>query len=247
MCSSRVDDALALIEAGLDALAAAGSESTDEARLEKVRRLVTGSNRMTALLAEAVRDAECHQAAERDGLKTMKAWLRTHARLSSAAVTGLIKEGRAVERLPAVEAAFVAGELTPDQVDSIAEVVTPENLDRAAAQQVDLAAVEQVLVDVAVSQPFRKLQVAVGAYLARLDPDGHEPDPTEERSLTLVQQPDGMVTGGLGLRSEEHTSGIQSRQKPGCRLLLGKKKNTSHFCLLRRLPFLHYSYLQQSY
>src|SRR5688572_15343554 len=113
MCSVAADDALALIEAGLEALADAGPESADGARLEKVRRLVAGTNRMTAMLAGAVRDAETHQSSEHDGLKSMKSWLRTHTRLSGAAITGLIREGRAASLLSTVEAAFLAGTLTP--------------------------------------------------------------------------------------------------------------------------------------
>ena len=171
----------------------------DGARLDRVRRLVVEQNRLAAELAAAVRACEVHQSAEHDGLKSMKSWLRTHTRLSGAAVTGLIKQGRAAALLPAVEAAFLAGEITPDQVDAIAVIAAPENLDRAAAQDIDLGVVEQALVDIATSQPYRTLQVAVGTYLARLDPDGREPDPTDERSLVLVQHPDGTVTGGLTL------------------------------------------------
>ena len=79
MCSTAADHALALIEAGLDALAAAGPESSDQARLEKVRRLVAGSNRITACLAGSGRDAETHQSSEADGLKSMKSGCaRTH-------------------------------------------------------------------------------------------------------------------------------------------------------------------------
>ena len=96
-------------------------------------------------------------------------------------------------------AAFTAGEITGDQVDVIAEFVRAENLDRAMAQDIDLAVVEQAFVTIAATQPYTRLQQAVGGYLARLDPDGREPDPTEDRSLTLVQHPDGMVTGGLVL------------------------------------------------
>jgi hypothetical protein len=190
---------MALIEAGLDALATAGPEVSDPERMEKVRRLVTAGNRITAQLAGAVRDAETHQSAEHDGLKTMKSWLRTHTRLSGAAITGLVKQGRAASVLPAVEGAFTAGEITADQVDTIAIIATPENLDRAATQGIDLDVIADALVTIATTQPFAKLTAEVGAYLARLDPDGAEPDPTEDRSLTLVQHPDGMVTGGLTL------------------------------------------------
>src|SRR3712207_1956585 len=100
----------------------------------------------------------------------MRAWLRTHYRLSGAVISGLLKEGRAVEHPPAVGAAFLAGELTPDQVDTIPVIAAPENRDRAAEQGVDLGVVEQALVDIARTQPYTKVQAAVGTYLARLDP-----------------------------------------------------------------------------
>jgi hypothetical protein len=128
VCSIAADDALTALEAALDAVAAEGSPFDDSGRLERVRRLTAAANRITALQAHAVRDAEVHQAAEHDGLKTMKSWLRTHARLSGAAITGLIKQGRAMAHLPAVEAAFLTGRLTPDQVDTIAVITAPEHL-----------------------------------------------------------------------------------------------------------------------
>ena len=199
MCSTAADDALSLIEAGLAALAAAGPESGDEARLEKVRRLTTAANRVAALQARAVRDAESHGSSEHDGLKTMTSWLRTHTRLSGAAITGLVQQGRAAGLLSAVAAASLAGELTPDQVDTIAVIGTLENVERAAAQSIDLAEIEDALVTVATTQPYTKLQVAVGTYLTRLDPDGREPDPTDQRALTVVQHPDGLVTFGGAL------------------------------------------------
>ncbi len=199
MCSTAADDALAALEAALDVVAAEEPPVGDDARLDRVRRLTTAANRMAALQAQAVRDAECHGSSEHDGLKTMKSWLRTHTRLSGAAITGLVKQGRATGLLPAVEAAFLAGDLTPDQVDTIAVIAAPENVERAAAQDVDLAVIADALVTMATTQPYTKLQVAVGTYLARLDPDGREPDPTEQRALTLVQHPDGQVTFGGAL------------------------------------------------
>ncbi len=157
------------------------------------------TDRWTALQAAAVREAETHQAAEFDGLTSMRSWLRMHTRLSGAAVTGLVTEGRAMAALSAVEAAFLAGEITADQVDTVAVIAAPENADRAAAQCIDLLDIEQAHVTIAATQPHRKLAEAVGGYMARLDPDGPEPDPTEDRALALVQHPDGSVTGGLTL------------------------------------------------
>ena len=171
----------------------------DEARLNRVRRLVAERNRLDAELAAAVREAEVHQSAEHDGLKSMKSWLRTHARLSGAGIGGIVRQGRALALLPAVEAAFAAGAITGDQVEVIAEVVKPENLDRAAAQDIDLPVIEEAFLLVPTTRPHDDLRRVVGTYLARLDPDGTEPDPTDERSLVLVQHPDGAVTGNLTL------------------------------------------------
>src|SRR3712207_7157217 len=40
---------------------------------------------------------------------------------------------------------------------------------------------------------------------------------------------DRSTTGGMHLRSEEHTSELQSRQYLVCRLLLGKKNNSNEY------------------
>ncbi len=112
-------------------LLTAAAAVDDAGRLDRVRRLAAERNRLDAELAAAVRDGEVHQSAEHDGLKSMKSWLRTHTRLSGAAIGGLVRQGRAMAQLPAVEAAFRAGAITGDQVEVIAEIVTPENLDRA--------------------------------------------------------------------------------------------------------------------
>src|SRR5688572_8715382 len=166
MCSTAVDTVLAV---------------DDGVRLDRVRRLVAERNRIDAELAAAVRDAEVHQSAEHDGLKSMKSWLRSHPRLSGAAIGSLVRQGRALAHLPAVEAAFAAGTLTGDQVEVIAEIVKPDNLDRAIAQDIDVAVIDEAFVAIATTQPHQRLQMAVGTYFARLDPDGTEPDPTEER------------------------------------------------------------------
>src|SRR3712207_9297736 len=98
MCSTAADD--------LDGL-------SDGELLEHVRSLVAEQNRIAARLARAVRTAECRQAAEHDGLKTMRSWLRTHCQLSGAAVTGLVKEGRAAAGLAAGGGAVGGGEGAP--------------------------------------------------------------------------------------------------------------------------------------
>ena len=54
----------------------------------------------------------------------------------------------------------------------IAPVVSEVNLARAAAQGVDVAAIDTLLTEVAATAPHADLRQAVGHYLARLDPDG---------------------------------------------------------------------------
>jgi hypothetical protein len=174
-------------------------EYSDADLLDRTRDLVRARNMLDAELGRVVRRAELAQAAEYDGLTTMKSWLRTHCRQSGSAITRMVKAGRVQEYLPAVAAACVAGEISADQVELLAEVTTPEALDKATAADVDLAAIEAAFVAVAVGAPYRDLQKAVGTYVAALDPDGPEPDPTEGRSLSMVQHPDGAFTGGFTL------------------------------------------------
>ena len=200
MCSIAAQDRLAALEAALDAVTAEDLDGlTDGALLDRTRRLTAAGNRLGAALAGTVRRAENRQSAEHDGLKTMTSWLRSHTRLSGPAIGGVVRQGRAMEHLPAVEAAHLAGHITGDHVETIAEIVKPEHLDRAVAQGIDLGEVATTLLDIAATHPHRALQVAVGRYLAQLDPDGREPDPTEQRSLTVAQHPDGSVTLGGAL------------------------------------------------
>src|SRR4051794_41301393 len=77
--------------------------------LDRTAALLAAKNMLDAELARTVREGELTQAPERDGLKSMQSWLRGHARLSPAAVGQLVRNGRALEKLPAVAAAFAGG------------------------------------------------------------------------------------------------------------------------------------------
>jgi hypothetical protein len=161
--------------------------------LDRVAELVRARNRIDAELARTVRRAELAQAPEHDGLKTIASWLRGHARLSPAAAGQLVRNGRALEFLPMVAAAFADGAVTAEQVSVVAPVTRPEHLAAAADQGVELAEVDAVLAETAATRQHVQLGRVVGHYLARLDPDGPEPDPTEGRSLTLARHSDGTV------------------------------------------------------
>src|SRR3954464_15624329 len=161
--------------------------------LDRTAALVAARNRIDAELARTVRRAELAQAPEHDGLRTRQSWLRGHARLSPAAAGQLVRNGRALESLPAVAAGCTAGLITAEQVGVLAPVPRPEHLAAPADQGVELAEVDAVLAEVAATRQHVQLGRVVGHYLARLDPDGPEPAPTEGRSLSLARHSDGTV------------------------------------------------------
>src|SRR3954463_6769830 len=187
------------LESVLDALAAEDLDGLVASQLlDRTAALVRARNRIDAELTRTVRRCEVTQAAEHDGLASMQSWLRGHVRLSAGEVRRLVGNGRALAQLPQLAAGFAAGAITAEQVAVVTAVAKPENVAAAAAQGVELAAVDAVLAEVAATRPHVQLGRLVGHYRARLDPDGPEPDPTEGRSLTLSQHADG----GLSLRGE---------------------------------------------
>src|SRR4051812_36818633 len=97
------------LEAALDALAAEDLDGLVAPQLlEQTSRLVRARNRLDAVLCRTVRRAEAVQAAEHDGLASMRSWLRTHVRLSAGEVSRFVRNGRALGQLPALRAAFAA-------------------------------------------------------------------------------------------------------------------------------------------
>ena len=171
----------------------------DGALLDRTSALIRERNRIDAELARTVRVADVRQACEHDGLKTMPSWLRSHARLSPAAAAQLVRSGRALQHLPALATAFAAGDVTADQVAAVAPIARDEHLAAAADQGVDLAEIDAALTSIACSQPHQVLGQAVHRYLAMLDQDGPEPDPTEGRRLAITRHADGSGSGRFDL------------------------------------------------
>ncbi|MGY1792837.1 DUF222 domain-containing protein [Geodermatophilus sp. SYSU D00525] len=162
--------------------------------LDDVAALVAERHRIDARLARAVRAAELSQAPERDGLRSMASWLRGHCRLSTVEASRLVRNGRALEHLPALAEAHETGLVSAEQVAVAARAVTPERLASALEQGVDLAVIDAVLTGVAVERQHSDLVQVVQHYCNDLDPDGPEPDPTEGRSLTLARHADGSLS-----------------------------------------------------
>src|SRR3954468_21799769 len=141
------------LQSAIDALAAedlfalSAPEVLDETAL-----LVQARNRIDAQLARRARHGDATQAAEHDGKASMASWLRGHCRLSNAAIGQLKRTGRAMEHLPTVAAACADGSITAEQVAVISPIVSPENLERAGEQNIDLADIDRVFADVAATQ-----------------------------------------------------------------------------------------------
>ncbi|MGY1717534.1 DUF222 domain-containing protein [Blastococcus sp. SYSU DS0552] len=195
MCSTGGSDALARLAAALDDLSAEDLTGRFGPQLiERLGPLLTTANRLTAEAARTVRQCELTGAAEHDGKASMASWLRGHALLSAGAASRLVTSGRALDALPAVAAAAASGAVTAEALVAIAPVAAPATLAAAAAQGVDLAGIDATLAEVAASRPHAELRQIVAHYLARLHPDGPEPDPTEGRSLSMTRHADGSLS-----------------------------------------------------
>nr|WP_208382938.1 HNH endonuclease signature motif containing protein [Modestobacter marinus] len=172
---------------------------SDAAVLERTALLVQLGNRVAAELTRTVRQADIVQAAERDGLKSMRSWLIGHARLAPAEASRILRSGRGLEYFPALAAGFAEGSVTAEQVDVVARAVGPVEVARAGEQGIDLGAFDEVWTQVAMASPHQSLVDAVQAFEDALNPDGPEPDPTEGRRLTIATHADGSVTGRFDL------------------------------------------------
>jgi hypothetical protein len=200
MCSTGSSDALGRLAAALDDLATERLEGAFGPQLiERLGPLLVAGNRLSAEIARTVRQGELTGASEHDGQRTMASWLRGRARFSSAAASRLVASGRALETLPAVAAAAGTGAVTLEALAELAPVAAPAKLAAAQTQGVDLAGVDAALAEVAAARPHAELRQVVAHYLARLDPDGPEPDPTEQRSLSMTKHADGSVSGRFEL------------------------------------------------
>jgi hypothetical protein len=169
------------------------------ALLDRTRDLVAERNRIDAALARTVRVADSKRAFAGDGMKTAASWLRGHCRLSKAAASLVVRTGRALEQLPSVEEQHAAGALTAEQVDVIAQITSPKHAGLIDARGGTVDGVGQVLTRFAAERPHEELTRLVRQVLERLDQDGPEPDPTDERFLSFAQHADGSITGRFHL------------------------------------------------
>jgi hypothetical protein len=167
--------------------------------LDRTNDLLRSINAMAAELSRTVRTAENKQAFAADGMRSAQSWLRGHGRLSGAAAAQVVGNGRAMEQLPTVAAAHATGDITADQVSVIAKITAPRYRALIEARDGDLTGIAGVLAEQAAILRHDDLRQLVHTFLDRLDADGPEPDPTEERFLSLARHADGSSTGRFHL------------------------------------------------
>ena len=201
MCSTSSDDLPTRLRSTLSELAGEDLKGMFGPQvLDRTAALVAARNMIDAELARTAREGELTQAAEGDGLEV-------HAVLAARAPAAL-----AGHRAPSWCGSAAPwstcrrwppptppGGSRTDAAAVIATVAKPEYLTRAAALGVDLAGVDAALAQTAQTRPYKELAQVVHHYLERLDEDGPEPDPTEGRRLSVVEHPDGSVTGRFDL------------------------------------------------
>ncbi|SDN78861.1 protein of unknown function [Klenkia soli] len=164
------------------------------ALLARVRGLAQLANVVDTALAHAVRAAECAQAAEFDGHKTMRAWLPGHLNISPATAARVVRAGRPLEQLPRWDTAAREGRVTPDQTATVARVATPARLATATELGVDVHGedgLDATLLGCATGQSPDALPAMVKRALDWIDPDGPEPDPTKQREFHMSPSPNG--------------------------------------------------------
>ena len=126
----------------------------------------------------------------------MPAWLRGHHRLSQGEAGRLVRNGRALEQLPALAAAASrrCGDGGGGRRRS-RRWRSAENLARAEAQGVDVAAIDAALAEVA--RPGRTPSCGRSSATTSRGwtPTATEPDPTESAASSTARDSKGMVSG----------------------------------------------------
>ena len=103
---------------------------------------------------------------------SMKAWLTGHCRLSGREASALVRDGRRLADLPALAAAYSAGEVTAAHVGAVTSAVTPARMAVAAANGIALATTDAVLTEAARALGPEDTAKAVRQWMAGIDPDG---------------------------------------------------------------------------
>lgn len=160
-------EALAEIERLLDRISSGRPGLDPAVRLEWVRRARRVHNRVGALAAVLVGEADRAQAAERTTGTPLSSWLGMGETLSRREAAGAVAQAKALTAHPEVGEAAVAGRVGTGQARAITKVLG------GLAPQLDPAqqhAAEKVLVELATHLDADQLAKSAGKVLAQVAP-----------------------------------------------------------------------------
>lgn len=164
----------------------------DAADIEVARRhaghLLSAAGRLDRLRRELVLDAAVFADGPVwivDGAPSAARWLAERLDLLDATVREWIRVGRALRALHATAVAWADGGISFAKVRTLTRVATPDN--------------EETLLELARRHTANDLARAIAGHLAEHDPGEADRQQHRRRSVTVRQEPDGMVTVGARL------------------------------------------------
>jgi len=123
--------------------------------------------RLAAVSTRAVAAFDAGRAWSADGAHSASAWLRMRWNVPATSARRRVKLGRALREMPAVEAAWLAGDIGEAQVALLASARTPET---ASCFERD----EAMLIDQAAKLGYRSFARALAYWEQLADPEGTE-------------------------------------------------------------------------
>src|SRR5262249_24680826 len=172
MCSSEDDDPVAIITSQLGVLDSRDlPQASDKTARDELLRLLTAQNMLAAQVVRRVADFDQRGLAPNDAQKTTKTWLQAFGRFSGHDAQALTRASRPLDLLPALAAAFTAGEVSLEHVNQIRKLHDKED-DEVLRKG------EEILVKLAMEADPDAVHRACD-YIQRLvheDDDPHDPD-----------------------------------------------------------------------
>lgn len=155
---------------------------------ESIQLLCRELERLTAIATRAVAAFDAGREWEEDGARSAAAWVATRCRRTVTSARRQVKVGRTLRELPAVEAAWVDGDISEGHVDPVVATCRRVGVERMGPGEAFLGGKAKELG----VEPFRRL---LAYWEQAVDPDGVEQTAEaqrEARRLHLSQSYEGM-------------------------------------------------------
>jgi hypothetical protein len=188
-----VDDELAALTKAIDGLVAAGPGAYGSgAALVELQRQVA---RLECLVTEATAEFDAWGEWATDGARTAASWVSARSNLPINEARRRVARARGLRQLPLCARAFANGDLNTAHVDALVGLHRPRTEEALRRD-------EGVLVDQAITLPYRSFIRALAYWEQLADPDGTEHTAQaqrDRRDAWLVRSIDGMFFGKMNL------------------------------------------------